>query len=73
LYCILKKAGPKNLAKRAAKKSAKKAAKKATRKAAKKLAKKHTKKAHCLIHNTHANHQKKNFLKHIPEPVLLLS
>jgi len=22
---------------------------------------------------THANHQKKNFLKHIPEPVLLLS
>jgi len=48
-----------------------KAAKKATKKAAKKLAKKPPKKAHCHIHYTHAN-QKKNFLKHIPEPVLLL-
>ncbi len=38
----------------------------------KKVGKKRAKKAHCHIHNTHAN-QKKNFLKHIPEPVLLLS
>ncbi len=34
---------------------------------------KHTQKAHCHVHNTHAYHQKKNFLKHNPEPVLLLS
>jgi len=40
----------------------------------KKGSKKHAKKAHCHLHNTHANRQKKkNFLKHIPEPVLLLS
>jgi hypothetical protein len=38
----------------------------------KKETKKHTKNAHCHIHNTHAD-QKKNFLEHMPEPVLLLS
>jgi len=64
LYCVPKKVG---------KKAAQKVARKAARKAAKKLAKIQAKKAHCHIHNPHANHQKKNFLKHIPEPVLLLS
>jgi len=48
-------------------------AKRQQKKMAKKLAKKYTKKAHCHLNNTHANHQKKNFLKHILEPVMLLS
>jgi len=75
LYCILKKSTQK-VGKKAAKrqqKSGKKAAKRQQKKMAKNLAKKYTKKAHCHLHNTHANHQKKNFLKHILEPVLLLS
>jgi len=59
--------------KSAPKRRPQKVGKKVARKAVKKLAKKYAKKAHCHIYNTHANHQEKNFLKHIPEPILLLS
>jgi len=59
--------------KKGGKKGSKKAAKRQQKKTAKKLAKKYTKKAHCHLHNEHATHQKKNFLKHILEPVMLLS
>jgi len=52
---------------------AKKGSKKAAKKDGKKVGKKYTKKAHCHLHNRHANLQKKNFLKHILEPVMLLS
>jgi len=64
LYCVLKKARQKAGPKRR-QKGGNKGSKKVARKAAKELAKKHTKKAHCHIQNIHANHQKKNFLKHI--------
>jgi len=46
---------------------------KSTQKVGKKGGKKIHKKAHCHLHNTHANHQKKNFFKHILEPFMLLS
>jgi len=73
LYCLLKKAGKKSRQKRQHKRRQKrqqKSGKKGSKKVGKKMPKKHTT---LRIHNTHANHQKKNFSKHIPEPVLLLS
>jgi len=64
LYCILKKSTSFILR---TQKVGKKGDKKAAKKDGKKVGKKYTKKAHCHLHNTHANHQKK-----LLEPVLLL-
>jgi len=82
LYCVLKKVLKKTFVLHTKKrtsfvlrtqKSNQKVGKKRRQKGSKKDGKKYTKKAHCHLHNTHANHQKKNFLKHILEPVMLLS
>jgi len=54
--------------KRGGKKGGKKGSKKGGKKAAKNIPKKHT-----AIYTTHMLIIRKNFLKHIPEPVLLLS
>jgi len=87
LYCVLKKVLKKTFVLHTQKrtsfvlrtqKSNQKVGKKRRQKGSKKRwqkswQKKYTKKAHCHLHYTHANHQKKNFLKHILEPVMLLS
>jgi len=64
----VQKTGPKKLAKRW-----QKGGKKSFEKGGKKVVKKTRQKTHCHLQNTHAIHQKKNFLKHIPEFVLLPS
>jgi len=88
LYCVPPKKVAKKVAKRVAKrrqkewqKGGKKVARKASKKFGKKLGKKYANKAHCHIHKTHANHQKKNFFLNLScccletglKPVLLLS
>jgi len=64
------KAGPKNQQK-VSKKATKKVAKNRQERGHKKLTK-NTPKKHTAIYTTHMLIIRKNFLKHIPEPVLLL-